>query len=347
MLMKRRNIPVLAAIACLVVVMVFAVPAHAAGKGGKWIGLRYNYKPGQTLKYGVAVDVAGTVAMSGGGGPSQTMPISMTLNTNVNMDVREVDSEGTATVTMKLDEINMDIQSMGQSMQMNVGAAGAKMYSGGMLVFDSSQAGGQQSPMGAIPGLQGLSGGEDMPDFFVKGVTLKITRLGNVTAPELEAQAGIGGVPTAGALDQLFLPKRLVRPGDRWVPELSMEGMPAQEIRVPGVILESVFDGIEEFSGAQCAKIVTVLDVDPSGLPIEGLGGPEIDLSKSRVQGRGTAYFDVEQGQFLRQDVEISIAFAGSNLGMFMGPAMGAAGASSNMSVDLSMKINLEVVLKE
>jgi hypothetical protein len=186
-----------------------------------------------------------------------------------------------------------------------------------------------------------------MPDFFVKGVTLKITRLGNVSAPELEAQAGMGGVPAAGGLDQLFLPKRLVRPGDRWVPELSMAGMPAQEIRVPGVILESVFEGIEEFSGAQCAKIVTVLDVDPSGLPIQGLGGPEIDLSKSRVQGRGTAYFDVEQGQFLRQDVEISIAFSGSNLGMFMGPAMGAGGASSNMAIDLSMKINLEIALKK
>lgn len=347
MLMNRRNVWVLAAIACLVVVVVFAVPVHAAGKGGKWMGLRYNFKPGQTLKYGVALNLSGTIAMSGGGGPSQTMPISMTLHTNVNTNVREVDSEGTATATMKLDEINIDMQGMGQSMQMNVGAAGAKMYSGGMLVFDSSQAGGQQSPMGAIPGLQGLPGGDEIPDVFVKGVTVTMTRLGNVTAPELAAQAGIGGVPATGGLDQLFLPKRLVRPGDRWVPELSIPGMPAQEIRLPGVILESVFEGIEDFSGAQCAKIVTVLDVDPSGLPLAGLGGPDIDLSKSRLQGRGTGYFDIEQGRFLRQDAEISIEFSGSNLPMPMSPAMGPGGASSNMSMDLSMKINIEVALKE
>jgi len=325
--------------------MVFAVPVHAAAKGNKWIGLRYNFKPGQTLKYSVAANLSGTVAMSGGG-QQQNVPVNVKLQTNVTMNVLEVDSQGTATANMKLDEVNVDSQSMGQNMQIRLGAGGAKVYSGGMLLYDSSQAGGQQLPMGNIPGLQGLASGGEVPDMFVKGVTVTISRLGRVAMPEMAAEAADTAWAT-GSLDQLFLPKRLVRPEDRWVPEVSVPGMPAQEIRVPGVILESVFEGIEDFSGAQCAKIVTVLDVDPSGLPIAGLGGPDIDLSKSRLQGRGTAYFDIEQGRFLRQEAEISIDFSGSNLPMPMGPAMGGGGGASNMSLDLSMKLKLEAVLKE
>ena len=343
---KTKKTWVFAAAISLAAMVVVATAVQAAGKGNKWISLRYNFKPGETLKYGVAANLSGTMSMAGGGA-QQTMPVSVKLQTNVSMDVLDVDSEGTATARMKLDEISMDVQGMGQSMEMRLGANGMKMYSGGMLIFDSSQAGGEQLPIGNILGLQGLPSGEEVPDVFVKGVTVTITRLGRVAAPELAAQAGIGGVQATGGLDQLFLPTRLVRPGDRWVPELSIPGMPAQEMQVPGVTFESIFEGVEEFHGARCAKIVTVLDVDPSGLPLDQLGAPQIDLSKSRVQGRGTAYFDIERGRFLRQDAEMSIEFSGSGLPMPMGPAMGAGGASSNMSMDVSMKLKLEIALRE
>jgi len=151
MLRNRRNVSVLATIAFLSVMAALVIPAHAAGKGGKWISLRCNFKPGQTLKYGLLASVSGTIAMAGGGGQQQSMPVNVKLQTNVNMEVLEVDSQGTATARVTLDDINVDMQTMGQSMEMRMGAGGMKMYSGGMLLFDSSQAGGaEQLPMGNI-----------------------------------------------------------------------------------------------------------------------------------------------------------------------------------------------------
>lgn len=222
-----------------------------------------------------------------------------------------------------------------------------KMYSGGQLMFDSSQAGGDGLSAGAMPGFPGIPSDTDFSQIFAKGVTTTITRQGEVSVPEMAGQLGGEGFANPNALRDLFLPRKLVRPGDRWGLDLSALGVDMPAELPPGITLESTFEGIEQFKGRECAKIVTVLDVDVSQLPLEELGGPQVDASKSGLDGRATAYFDIERGHFVRQEGDISIAFAGSGLPMPMGPPMGAGGASSNASMDIRLKISFEVELKE
>jgi|GEM_PF-4549918 len=346
MIANRRGALVCAVAVSVAAIVVCATAAQAQEKGNTWHRLRETYKQGETLKYDVRANVTGMMTMSGGGA-QQTMPINVQLKTGSKMEVLEVDSAGTATVKQTMDEMNMDMQMMGQSMEMRLGAGGMKMYSGGQLMYDSSQAGSDELSAGAMPGFPGMPSDTDFSQIFVKGVTMTITRDGEVSVPEMAGQLGGAGFAGPNALTEIFLPRKLVRPGDRWGLDLSAlgVGMPAE--LPPGIMLETTFEGIELFSGKQCAKIVTVLDVDVSQLPLEGLGGPQVDASKSGLDGRATAYFDIERGHFVRQEGDISIAFAGSGLPMPMGPPMGAGGASSNASMDMSMKIHFEVELKE
>jgi hypothetical protein len=321
-------------------VTIFATAVQAQGKGNTWYSLRQTFTQGETLRYDIRANMTGMTTMSGAPGGQQSTPANMQMKTGLKINVLEVDPTGTATAKLTMDEVAIDAQQMGQSVEMRIGPTGMKIYMGGQLMLDSSQTGGE-SPIGGMPGLGGLGG--DAGDFqiFGKGVTVAITRHLGFGEPG-EAQEA-----AAAFLEQLLLPRRLLRPGDQWALDLSALA-PDAPAQVPGLTVESTFEGIELFKGKRCAKIVTVLDVDVSKVPVGDLGGAQIDTAKSKVAGRQTAYLDTEGGRLLRVDGNVSLAFSGSGLPMMvMGAPMAPGGGQSSVSVDSAMKLTYEVALKE
>jgi len=345
MIPNRRKALVSAAAVCVVAVMTFATAVQAQGKGNTWYSFRETFKQGETLRYDVRANVTGMMTASGGGA-QQTMPINVQLKTGTKIEVLDVDSAGTATVKQTMDEMTMDMQMMGQSTEVRLGAGGMKVYSGGQLMYDSSQAGGEFEG-GAMPGFPGMPSDADFAELFVKGVTMTITREGEVSVPEMAGQLGAEDFANPNALRELFLPRKLIRPGDRWGLDLSALGVDVPPEVLSAITLESTFKGIELFKGRECAKIETVLNVDVSKLPLADLGGAQVDASRSGIEGRATAYFDIERGHFVRQEADISVAFAGSGLPMMMGAPMGPGATQSDMSMDIRGRITFETELKE
>ncbi|MCK5556999.1 MAG: hypothetical protein KAJ01_01385, partial [Candidatus Hydrogenedentes bacterium] len=183
---KTRSVWILTATAFLAIMVVFAPAIQAAGRGNKWIALRYKFEPGERLEYVLTITTSATNIISGPGS-QQEIPVATKTKMNLRYDVLDVDSEGAATVKMTLDEINSDVQSMGQSINVRIGASGTKMHSGGMLLFDSNQmAGGEDVPIREMLGLATMPDGVHFDDLFRKGITARISRFGEMSLPDIE-----------------------------------------------------------------------------------------------------------------------------------------------------------------
>ena len=339
---KTRNLLVVATGLVLAVAVCFAPTVSAAGRGNKWISLRYKFKPGQKLEYATVVMMA-SLTNTTATGVQAGMPMNMTMKTNLRMNTLQVDPRGTGTVKMSFDEFNIDAQALGESVNMRIGASGIKVYSGGQLVFDSSQTGGQQMPLGEILGLGATQGGPQLMDLFSKGITLTITKAGETTMPELGPGAA-GGLMDINLFDQLPLPVRLVRPGDVWSSAPSIPGL-GDKTELPGITLENRFAGIEDFKGRSCAKIVTKADIDLGKSPItQAQMPPGASFSKLRMVGDGTAYLDLEQGILLKQDGEFSIEMVGGGLMALPTPqGTGAVPPTMDMRSSITIKVDMEL----
>jgi len=340
MLSKRRTFKILIwAHAIVAVLLLCGSVAQATGQGNKWVRLRYRFKAGQRLEYAINMTMSGDIGVSGAGA-QESMPMNMKMKTNLRMDVSDVDREGTATVKMTYDEINMDMQTMGESMNMRMNASGLKVYSGGMLLYDSAtETGGEdQFPMGQMFGIGGMPGGMQLTDLFGKGITAKITKLGQTTMPGMQQMLpeGFMGV---GGFEQMALPEKLMRPGDKWNTDLDIGGIMA--VRAQNALQE-----IEEYQGKRCAKIVTKTEMDLSQLPMlmgqEQLQG--LDLAMGG-KGQAVAYWDIDRGQLLKQDGDLTFSMAGG--GLVETEPQGPGSVPSAVDMKMSFKMKSAMVLKE
>jgi len=339
--MRRRNVSALAAIACLVVVAVAAVPADAAGKGNKWISLRYNFKPGEKLEYAVTRTESGTAVVSVGGN-KQEVPSSAKTTMNIAYDVLEVDPQGTATVKLTLDEINIESQSMGTSVNIKVGATGVKVYSGGMLVLDLGQIGGTEDlPISEMLGLGAMPEGVQLADLFGKGVRVTVTRLGEMAIPGT-AESSLGMLE---GFQFDTLTAKLVRPGDTWERDLPFPGVDKEQIESHGLKVVQIFEGIEDFDGRRCAKIVSKVDVDCSDLYSEQDLAAGMKMLKLR--GEGITYLDIETGRWLKATGEFVQDVQGVQTAGLQALMGGAASPGATVEVRASSKVLTEMVLKE
>lgn len=293
---KTRYVWVLTAAVFLVVATLFLPAVQAAGKGNKWIALRYRFKPGQKLEYALTRSESGTSVLSAGGA-RQEMPASSITKTTFKYEVLDVDSEGTATVKLTADEINTDAQAMGQSVNIRMGASGLKVFSGGMTIIDSSQVdGGDEMPIEQMMGLGGMPEGTQLGDLFRQGISVKISNTGEMSLAE-SAQSGGESLGMLELFELERLAEKLVRPGDKWTSGLPLPGVDEETARLYGLTAEHMFEGFELFNGRRCAKIVTKMDVDLSerGQVVQLI--PNVNALKAA--GEGTTYFDVESGLVL------------------------------------------------
>lgn len=331
----------------MVLAAMVAIPSapYAAGAGNKWISLRYRYKLGQTLEYAVTMSMSGTMTISAAGS-QQTAPVNTKLKTNVKIRVVEVDRQGTAVLQVIYDEINVDAEEMGQTVNVRMGASGVKAYSGGQLLFDSSRGGaGQEAlPIGEVFGA--LPGGMQFTDLFSKGITWKMTKLGQVTGLDAFSPApGAGfGIKLS---EQIPLPEKLVRPGDGWTGLVSMPAVAAGRGRLPQLVTNYTFEGVQDYRGCSCAKIVNKSAADLSEQPVGQQGTPTVKASSFRVSGEGTAYLDLEQGRELYEEGEVSFEMAGAELvGLPVPPAATGAVPPPSAGMKLSMKTRYQIELR-
>lgn len=341
MLRIRRDVSVGAVVAFLAVLMVFAVPVHAAGKGNKWVSLRYNFKPGEKLQYALTRTESGKAVVSAGGN-KQEIHSNTTMKTNFTYDVLEVDPQGTATVKLTLDEINIDSQSMGTSANIKVGATGVKVYSGGMLVFDLGEMGGmEEMPISEMLGLGAMPEGVQLADLFGKGVTVTITRLGEMAIPRT-AESSLGMLER---FEPDTFTAKLVRPGDIWVMDLPLPGVDKEQIESHGFKVVQIFEGMEDFDGRRCAKIASKVDVDFSDVYSEQELATGMNVLMAR--GEGITYLDIETGRALKATGEFSQEVQGVQTAGLQAMLGGAAAPGATVQIRGSSNGAIEVVLKE
>jgi hypothetical protein len=340
-MLRKRKVSFLAAIVCLAVLVLLAVPVQAAGKGNKWISLRYNFKPGDKLEYAVTTTESGTAVVSAGGN-KQEVPSNTKTAMNLTYDVLEVDPQGTATVRLTLDEINIDTQTMGTSVNIKVGATGVKVYSGGMLVFDLGQMGGTEDlPISEMLGLGAMPEGVQLADLFGKGVTVTITRLGEMAIPGT-AESSLGALV---GFEPDRLTAKLVRPGDIWMSNLPLPGVDEEQIESHGLKAVQIFEGIEDFDGRRCAKIVSKVNVDCSDMYSEEELAAGMNMLKLR--GEGITYLDIETGRALKATGEFVQDVQGVQAAGLQALMGGAAAPGATVEVRMSSKALTEMVLKE
>jgi hypothetical protein len=339
---RTRNVWILTAAVLLAAATLFVPAVQAAGKGNKWIALRYRFEPGQKLEYGLTKNESGTSVLSMGG-KRQESPVNMITKTTFRYEVLDVDSQGTATVKLIADEITADSQAMGQSANIKVGASGLKVSSGGMMIIDSPQIdGGGEMPIGDMLGLGGMPEGVQLSELFRQGITVKISNTGEMKLAE-SAQSGSEYLGMLELFELERLPERLVRPGDRWITGLPLPGLDEEKAKLYGLTADQVFEGFDFFNGRRCAKIVSRIDVDLSGRGDVLQLIPGVSALKS--VGEGTTYFDVESGRVLK--TEGTASQEARTAQTFGAQGAGAGAGSQRMEVASSTKVAVEIQLKE
>jgi len=319
---RTRNVWILTAAVLFAAAALFVPAVQAAGKGNKWIALRYRFKSEQKLEYKINM----TISAQNPDGAS----MNVDMDTNLRMNVSDVDSDGAATVTMALDEMNMDMQTMGQSVNMRMGASGMKLYSGGQILYDSSTTGGAaQSPMGDIPGFGGMMDQK----LFRQGITATITKLGETTIAETVSTPGRDAMDYE-MFEQALLPEKLVRPGDTWATDIPIPGLAGPGSKSAELTGQTVLESIETFNGRLCARNVMQIDADVSQLALGQQGFPGMNLPKMRLTGQITTYFDIEGGYVRRERGEFSMNMVGD--GSAGGQSLGAGAA---MRITTSMEL--------
>jgi hypothetical protein len=339
---RTRKVWILTAAVLLAAAALFVPAVEAAGKGNKWTALRYRFKPGQKIEYGLTMNESGTSALSMGG-KRQEMPVNTITKTTFRYEVLDVDSEGTATVKLSADEITVDSQAMGQSANIKVGASGLKVSSGGMMIVDSPQIDDVQGrPVEEMMGLGGVPEGVQFSELFRQGITVKISNTGEITLAE-SAQSGSEYLGVLEHFELERLPERLVRPGDRWITGLSLPGLDEERAKLNGLVAEQVFEGFDFFNGRRCAKIVTTIDVDLSGRGDVLQLMPNVNALKST--GERAAYLDVESGRVLK--LEGTTSQEARTVQTIGAQGAGAGAGTQGMEISSSMKVAVEYQLKE
>jgi hypothetical protein len=341
---KKRTVWILIVTALFAAMLMLTSSAHAAARGNKWLALRLRFKPGQRLEYALTVTMSGTNVVSGAGG-QQEIPVDRKTRIDFRYDVLDVDPEGTAKVKITVDEINADVESMGQNVNIRIGASGMKVYSGGQPVVDSAQIDGvYEMPMNKKLGLGDMPSGVQFGDLFRKGITVQITRTGEMTVPGIEQ----GNGDSLGVLEHFEperLPEKLVRPGDTWIFGASLPGLDEDRALSYGLTLNCTFEGIEDVRGRRCAKHAGRWLIDLSERPevLELL--PQIKAYKSR--GEGAEYLDLSEGVISKTFAEIFQEVIVVRQVGTPAPVGGGGTQPQNVEVFASAKIVLELELKE
>ncbi len=329
--------------ALLAVVPPCMADVEAIGRGNTWIALRYRFKPGERVEYAYT-QTESTATVLSVGGESQDIPTNTTTKINFTYDVLDVDTQGTATVKLSVDQITIEGQRRGRSGRIRVDVTGAKSYVDGRLVFDSSSAPGvDQSAISHMLGLGEMPQGIELGILFIKGITVQIPRLGYMDVPE----AGLRGSQTHLGLLELFeptpFPAKLVRPGDTWSTNIKSPTLNAETIEEYGLKVHSTLEAIEQFQGKRCAKVISRMDMNLSKIPKAPTVMTEVKVFNSR--GETISYFDIEEGRLLKGEGEFFKEIQGVqpiDLEAPEGIAV-ATGASGEVTSSSKMAISIEL----
>lgn len=287
---RGTNSSIVTVLVFVAIAAMFAAPVQAAKRGNKWIALRWRFESGERIEYmrtdtlsGDAEELVPSIERSG--------PATMTMRTNVRWDVVDVDREGTATVNMAVDEIRGNVEVMDERMDLRINASGIKIFAEGGIVYDSVRMGGSRHRlMDRILDTWMLSADTRWTDVFGKGLSARITKLGEFVMPELVARDIIDR-RYIDCLKQVQVPERLLRPGDEWTAVYDFSPFGVRRTQF-------LFEGIEDFDGRRCAKLFTRSEQEyhvPPTFPGKDEGA-SLDVSGGG-RGRGVTYWDVDRGR--------------------------------------------------
>jgi hypothetical protein len=287
---RGRNSSILIVLAFVTVTAVLIAPVQAAGRGNKWIALRWRFQPGERIEYTWTETLSGD-AEALVAGTELSGPATVTMRTNSRWDVVDVDREGTATVNMAVDEIRGNAEVAGERMDLRINASGIKIYEDGGIVYDSVRMGGSRDRlMGRLLDAWMLPADARWTDVFGKGITARVTKRGELIMPDSMAEEMLRRRWVDG-LRTVRLPERLVRPGEEWTVVIDFSPFWIRRQHL-------LFEGIEDFNGRTCAKLVTESEVELCA-PSTFVGqeeGASFDASGGG-RSKGDAYWDVEQGR--------------------------------------------------
>jgi hypothetical protein len=345
-----------------------ALVALAAGtglvraQGDEGVRLEYRWKPGQVLRYQLTTTGRITTKMEGlpEGVPLAAggFPMDVTMAMEMHQRVKEVASDGTASITQQLHNLNMTNKVMGQQMV-------AKFEGGKFSMLVNGQ------PMAVPPG-QGANPGEQMG----RVIDMKISRRGQVLGLEGAAREALQrvfqgaqinhafGAGTMGA-GMLVLPEAPVHVGQKWEDSQVLRvpiptapgGIGGTPIEVSYRVQNTLSKVEPGAAGAgRLALIATHAEATmpetklaapgeankaaDGGLPPGGLAMTIRDF-KQTVDG--TVRFDPDAGAVQGGDYKVGLAM---KMEMPFGPPGAEAGAAAarpmmSMSGDLTMKVVL------
>jgi hypothetical protein len=253
----------------------------------------FRFTPGEKLNYNLSANIGGQGQESDIQGVS---PINMAMNSVMSLTTDSVDEEGTAALTMKFEQSSLQGDWMGSPFSMSTGNGETFMRNNGRTLIDSKNGTGSNK---GVPQLE----------FLNTPINMKVAKNGEVE--DVSGYKGIGSI-----LSQLPMAANLEFPQSELNPQTQWES--TLKLPIPGFAqpadarILNTFTGYQTVDGRKCGVIdQKILSFQTNGQldSPESVFGEAMGFSMPNfvLDGGTTVYFDVDNGQLVRSDMDLDV----------------------------------------